>query len=320
MNQLLDRLIRPTLGDALLAGAHDSAVLDIEGTSVAFTTDGYTVDPLFFPGGDIGTLAVNGTVNDLLMAGAKPLYLSASFIVEEGLPIATLQRATASLAKAAGAAGVHIATGDTKVVDRGKADGIYITTAGIGLCDKEKPVHPSRIRPGDAILLSGDIGRHGIAIMATREGLSFEHELQSDCAPLTEPVTALMEADVDVHCMRDLTRGGLASALVELARESQTSFATDETAVPVHATVHAACEMLGLDPIHVANEGRFIAFVPASTADRALTALQSTAFGSDAAIIGAVEEGPGGRVTMRSTIGVERIVEMMSGEQLPRIC
>ncbi len=286
--------------------------------SLAFTTDSYVVRPLFFPGGDIGKLAVYGTVNDLAMCGARPLFLSAGFILEEGLPMETLWRIVQSMKEAAQTAHVQIVTGDTKVVDKGKGDGIFINTAGIGVIEHNLTISPKSVRPGDCVLLNGDVGRHGIAIMAVREGLSFESEIESDCAPLAHIVTKLIEEQIEIHCLRDLTRGGLASALNEIAQSGRVAISIEESAVPVREDVQGACEILGLDPLYVANEGRFVAFVAAKDAERALQILRS--FSPDAALIGRVLEQPAGIVTLRSRIGAQRILDMLSGEQLPRIC
>jgi hydrogenase expression/formation protein HypE len=319
-HQLIEGLFLPLFSNPALASRHDGAVLDFGARKLAFTTDSYVVRPLFFPGGDIGTLAVNGTVNDLAMCGARPLYLSAGFILEEGLPMETLRRIVESMSRAAGEAGVQLVTGDTKVVDRGKGDGLYINTAGIGIVLAGGPISPASVKPGDAILLSGDIGRHGIAIMAVREGLAFETTIESDCAPIAEPVLALMEAKIEIHCLRDLTRGGLASALVEIAEAAQLHVGIQETAIPVREDVRGACEILGFDPLYVANEGRFIAIVAARDAERALALLNSRPPSAGASLIGQVTADPAGLVTMRSSIGTGRILDMLSGEQLPRIC
>ena len=318
---LLDRVFRPAFANPALDSQHDGAVfLPPAGCRLAFTTDSHVVSPLFFPGGDIGQLAVNGTVNDLCMCGARPRWLSAGFILEEGLPISTLERVVASMRAAAQAAGVSIVTGDTKVVERGKGDGLYVTTSGVGVIETPLTVAPSSIRAGDAVILSGDIGRHGIAIMATRAGLSFESEIQSDCAPLVTPVHALLGADLVIHCLRDLTRGGLATALVELAETAGVAIEMDSAQVPVSEIVQGACEILGLDPMYVANEGRFVCVRPAAQAERAMSILRRTAPGGAPAVIGRVTAGPAGQVTLRSVIGSERIVDRLSGEQLPRIC
>lgn len=318
---LIDRVFRPAFANAALDTQHDGALLSLSGGArLAFTTDAHVVSPLFFPGGDIGKLAVNGTVNDLAMCGARPRWLSASFILEEGLPFATLTRVVASMREAALAAGVAIVTGDTKVVERGKGDGLYVTTAGVGVIETNLTISPAAIRPGDAIILSGDVGRHGMAIMATRAGLEFESEIQSDCAPLAAPVQALLDAGLEVHCLRDLTRGGLATSLVELAESAKVAIAIDAAAVPVSEIVQGACEILGLDPFYVANEGRLVCVLPAAQAAQACEILSRTAPGGLAVVIGTVQQSPAGRVTQRSVIGAERIMDRLSGEQLPRIC
>jgi hydrogenase expression/formation protein HypE len=302
------------------APPHDSAVVEVGGTRLAFTTDTFVVSPLFFPGGDIGKLAVYGTVNDLAMAGAKPAWLSAGFILEEGLPMETLRRVVASMREAAEAVGVRIVTGDTKVVDRGKGDGVFVNTAGIGVVAPGVAISPARVAPGDAILLSGDLGRHGIAIMSVREGLGFEGALESDCAPLWGLVEGLLADGLDLHCLRDLTRGGLAAALNEIAWDARVGIELDEAAIPVAPPVASACELLGLDPLYVANEGRLIAILPAHVAARALGVLRSQAATCEAAIIGKVTSAHPGTVAMRSALGGSRIVDLLSGEQMPRIC
>jgi len=318
---LLNRIFRPVFANAALDAQHDGALLDFPGGGrLAFTTDAHVVSPLFFPGGDIGALAVNGTVNDLCMCGARPLWLSASFILEEGLAIATLEKIARSMQAAAAAAGVTIVTGDTKVVERGKGDGIYITTAGVGVVESHLTIAPTSIRAGDAVILSGDVARHGMAIMATRAGLAFESEIESDCAPLVAPVQALLSAGLEIHCLRDLTRGGLATALVELAEASGLAIAIDGAKVPVIEPVGGACEILGLDPLYVANEGRMVCVLPAAQAPQALDILAQTAPGGPPVVIGTVLAGPAGQGTQRSVLGTERIVDRLSGEQLPRIC
>jgi hydrogenase expression/formation protein HypE len=318
---LLDRIFLPAFSHTALASRHDGALLPLpDGSRLAFTTDGHVVTPLFFPGGDIGSLAVNGTVNDLAMCGARPLWLSAAFILEEGLPMATLERVVASMRAAATAAGVAIVTGDTKVVERGKGDGLYIATSGIGLITTPLTLAPASLRPGDAVIVSGDLGRHGMAIMATRAGLSFESPIESDCAPLASAVEALLAAGLEIHCLRDLTRGGLATALVELAEAAGLAIGIDAARVPVSEPVAGACELLGLDPFYVANEGRMVCFVPESQAAAALAILARHAPGGPPALIGRVRAGPAGQVTQRSVIGAERIIDRLSGEQLPRIC
>lgn len=315
MHGLIEKMIVPAFDNPLLDARHDGAVLQIRGERIAFTTDSYVVRPLFFPGADIGSLAVNGTVNDLAMCGARPLYLSAGFVLEEGLPMETLWRVIQSMQAAAKAANVQIVTGDTKVVDRGKGDGIFINTAGVGLIEHDCVLAPRSVRPGDVILLNGDIGRHGMAIMAAREGLAFESEIESDCAPLAAPVLRLLEAGVDVHCLRDLTRGGLASALVEIAEAASLHLHIHESAIPVREDVRGACEILGLDPLYVANEGKFIAFVPEAEAERARELM-----GNETVVIGQVLDDKPNLVTIRSAIGANRVVDMLSGDQLPRIC
>jgi hydrogenase expression/formation protein HypE len=320
MHQLIERMFVPSFSNPLLEALHDGAVVDVGTTRLAFTTDSYVVHPLFFPGGDIGRLAVNGTVNDLAMCGALPLFLSASFLLEEGLPLTTLWQVVQSMRKAAQIAGVQLVTGDTKVVDKGKGDGIFVNTAGIGVIQHKLPIGPQSVRPGDIVLVSGDIGRHGIAIMAVREGLEFESTIESDCAPVAELVMALIDGELEVHCLRDLTRGGLASALVEIAETAGVRISLSEDAIPVEADVQAACEILGLDPLYVANEGRFICILPASAGDRALEIMRESPLGAGACLIGRVEGSPSGLVTMKTRIGANRIVDMLSGEQLPRIC
>jgi hydrogenase expression/formation protein HypE len=319
MKQLLDSIIRPAFADPELERCHDGAVLDADGP-LAFTTDSYVVRPLFFPGGDIGSLAINGTVNDLAMCGARPLYLSVGFILEEGLPIDALRRVVASMRSAAVAAGVRLVTGDTKVVDHGKADGIFVNTAGLGRILVPTLIGPTSVRPGDAVILSGDIGRHGIAVMAAREGFGFETTIESDCASVAEPVLALIDAGIAIRCLRDLTRGGLASAAVEIAETAGLAIMLDEADIPVREEVVAACELLGFDPLHVPNEGRFLAFVAPEDADRATAILRGHPVSGEARIVGKVADGPPGRVSCRGTLGVMRAVDMLSGEQLPRIC
>ncbi len=272
------------------------------------------------PGSDIGELAINGTVNDLAMYGARPLYLSAAFILEEGLPMEILWRVIQSMQDAARKANIQLVTGDTKVVDKGKGDGIFINTAGIGIIEYNLNINPLSIRIGDAVILSGDIGRHGIAIIAAREGLGFETTIESDCAPLAGLVMELIRSGIEIHCLRDLTRGGLASALVEIAETAKVGIEIDEKSIPVREDVRGACEILGFDPIYVANEGRMAAFVNSSDAGRALEILHLTPLGQGATVIGKVESKQPGIVTIKSPIGVIRIMDMISGEQLPRIC
>lgn len=320
MAQLLEKLVQPAFANPYLAARHDSAVFEVGGQRLAFTTDSYVVQPMFFPGGDIGKLAVCGTLNDLAMAGARPLFLSAALIIEEGLPIADLQRVLNSMAETARAAGVAIVTGDTKVVDRGKGDGLYVNTAGIGLVEGGAVIAPASVKPSDRILVNGDIGRHGIAIMAQRENLAFETTIESDCADLSGLVRALLMAGVEVHCLRDLTRGGLASALIEIAQASGFGIAIEETAIPVREDVQGACELLGFDPLYVANEGRLVAFVPEAQAEAALAIMRGHPLGEQAALIGRVEAETTGTVRLDTAFGVGRLLDLLSGEQLPRIC
>jgi hydrogenase expression/formation protein HypE len=318
--ELIEGIFRPAFANAALECRHDGAVLGAGGARLAFTTDSHVVSPLFFPGGDIGKIAVFGTVNDLAMCGARPLWLSAGFILEEGLSMDILRKVTASMSEAASAAGVTIVTGDTKVVERGKGDGLYVTTAGIGLIERGVDISPARIEEGDAIILSGDVGRHGMAIMAVREGLDFESPIESDCASLAAPVAALLSAGLRVHCLRDLTRGGLATALIELAGARKLAMAIDERAVPVSEAVRGACELLGLEPLYVANEGRFVCFVPEADVPVALGAMDGVVPGGPPVVIGRVRASQTGEVLLRSVIGAERVLYRLSGEQLPRIC
>jgi hydrogenase expression/formation protein HypE len=319
--QLIEKVFGPAFSNPALDARHDGAVFAAPpGARLAFSTDSHVISPLFFPGGDIGCLAVYGTVNDLAMCGARPRWLSAGFILEEGLPIATLERVVKSMAGAARAVGVQIVTGDTKVVERGKGDGLYLNTAGVGTIEHAQTIAPASVRSGDVVLLSGDVGRHGMAILAQREGLAFESPIESDCAPLWPAVEALLAAGIEVHCLRDLTRGGLATAVIEIAEAAGLTVALDEAVVPVTEPVKGACEILGLDPLYVANEGRFIAMVPAVHADAALAVMARTAPGGPPARIGTVQAGRAGEVTLRSVVGVDRLLDRLSGEQLPRIC
>ena len=316
---LLDAVFRPAFDNSHLKRRHDGATLDV-GARCAFTTDSYVIQPLFFPGGDIGTLAVNGTVNDLAMCGARPLYLSAGFILEEGLSLGVLRRVVASMRDACARANVQIVTGDVKVIDRGLADGMFINTSGVGRLGSGTDIGPDRVRPGDVVIVSGDVARHGVAVLNVRENLKLEPPIESDCASVAEPALALLEGGVDVHCLRDLTRGGLAGGLVEIAETATLAIAIEESRIPVADDVLAACELLGLDPLHVANEGRFAAFVPSAHADRALEILRSYGVSAGACVIGDVRDGPRGQVSSTTLVGATRIIDMPSGEQLPRIC
>lgn len=319
MHRLVDDVFRRAFAEPALDAGHDGAVLAFGEQRLAMTTDSFVVRPLFFPGGDIGSLAVHGTVNDLAMCGARPLYLSCAFIIEEGLPVETLRRVADSMARAAREAGARLVTGDTKVVERGKADGLYVNTAGVGLFEAREPVLPSRIRPGDVLLLSGGVGAHGAAILSVREGLSFETKLLSDSACVWPEVAALLGAGVDIHCLRDLTRGGLATAVNELAQAAKVGIEMEEASVPVACETRAACELFGLDPLYMACEGRFAAFVPAAQEALALETLRAATEGR-ARSVGRAVAGPAGRVRLRTALGVDRILDMLEGEPLPRIC
>ena len=320
---LIERLFLPAFGDETLVRLEDQATLHLNGESgarIAFTTDSYVVRPLFFPGGDIGKLAVHGTINDLAVGGATPLFLSAAFILEEGLPMESLRRIAASMRAACDEAGVRLVTGDTKVVDRGKGDQVFINTSGIGVLPEGRNLSIRNAQPGDKIIVSGTIGDHGIAIMSVREGIEFETVLESDTAPLAGLTNAMLEACPAIRCMRDPTRGGLSSALNELAKASGVGVRLDEAAIPIRREVHAACEMLGLDALYVANEGKLLAVVPSDAADRLLATMRQHPLGKDAAVIGEVVVDRSRMVVMRSLVGGERVVTMLSGEQLPRIC
>jgi hydrogenase expression/formation protein HypE len=322
MADLIRDTFAPPLNNEYLRQMADSTVLQspISNPKLAISTDSFVVRPLFFPGGDIGSLAVHGTVNDVAMSGARPLWLTAGFILEEGLEMDVLERVVRSMAEAARRAGVLVVAGDTKVVERGHGDGIYINTAGVGVVMEGAEVGPDRARPGDVVLLSGTVGDHGIAVLSQREGLAFETELVSDSAPLNGLVEALLEAAPHTHCLRDATRGGLAAALNELAETSQVGIEIEETAVPVRPAVAAACELLGFDPLTVANEGKLVAFVPPEEADAALNALRAHPLGREATRIGAITEEHPGMVLARTPIGGRRVVDMPLGELLPRIC
>lgn len=320
-HQLLDELIIPVLSGIPSSGQNDAALLDFISGRVAYTTDSFVVDPIFFPGGTIGSLAVHGTVNDLAMMGAKPLWLSVGLIIEEGFSKADLKIILEDMRRAADMAGVTIVTGDTKVVPRGKADKIFITTSGVGTVDHTLPIHGANAQPGDVIIINGTIGDHGIAVMAGREGLLLDTEIQSDSAALNGLVASLIEkTDAALHVLRDPTRGGVATTIKEIAQQSGVAITLYEEALPVKPAVRGVCSILGLDPLFVANEGKLLAFVTAEAADAALAIIKKHPLGGDAAIIGTVEFGPAGRVQMETIIGGMRSVDMLSGEQLPRIC
>jgi len=316
---LIHDLFFAAFENPVLADEHDGAVLSQPAGRIALTTDSYVVSPLFFPGGNIGSLAVHGTVNDLAMCGARAVGLSVGFILEEGLEMDVLWRIALAMRRAADAAGVQIVTGDTKVVEKGKGDGVFINTAGVGELKHQRVIAPRSIREGDAVILSGDVGRHGVAILSAREGIAFETPVESDSALLCEPALALVDEGIDVHCMRDLTRGGLAAALIEISDTARRAIHIDEATIPVVEGVRGACEVLGLDPFYVANEGRFVAVVGGANADRAVEILQRIEVSSGSRCIGQVRAGAA-RVTMTGRIGVERILDLFSGEQLPRIC
>ena len=319
-NALVEGLFLEELGNPLLEELGDSAVLELEGSRLAFTTDSYVVTPIFFPGGSIGDLAVNGTVNDLAVSGAHPRYLSAGFVIEEGFPVADLRRIAGDISRAAVAAGVRVVTGDTKVVERGKADGLYVNTAGVGEVSDAVSLGPGRVQPGDRVLVSGTLGDHGIAVMIARGGLALETDLVSDTAPVHELAAGLLDLGHAVRWMRDPTRGGLATALNELAARTGLAVELMEEALPIRAEVAGACEILGLDPLNVASEGRLVAVVAGAAADAALAALRRHPLGRDAAIVGEVRADPSGLVVLATAFGGNRIVDMLVGDPLPRIC
>ena len=308
-----------SLSNPVLAQLDDSAVIEAGGR-LAFTTDSYVVQPIFFPGGDIGKLAVCGTINDLAMVGATPLYLSLAFIIEEGLPLNDLKKVVSSIKEAAAEAGVTVITGDTKVVNRGTADKLFINTAGIGTVPAGLNVSGHNARPGDRLILSGTVGDHGIAVLSQREGVNFATELNSDCAPLNGLVVEMLNASDNIHCLRDPTRGGLATTLNEIAEQSSVSLRIDEDKIPVREEVASACEMLGLDPLYVTNEGKLISAVAPEDAEKVLKQMKKHRYGRDAAIIGEVKEENPGRVVMKTGLGTTRIIDMLVGEPLPRIC
>ena len=318
--RLIEQHILPALGNPILNALDDQAIIPVSGSRIAFTTDSYVITPLFFRGGDIGELAVNGTINDLAMGGARPLALSLAFIIEEGLPLATLDRVLDSVRRAADRAGVRVVTGDTKVVGRCSADQMFINTAGIGVVADGVKISSSRVAAGDAILLSGPIGDHGVAVLSQRENLEFEGEFASDTAPLHDLVSSMLATCADIHAMRDPTRGGVAASLVEIASRRNVTIVVDEETLPIRDTVRGACEILGLDPLFVANEGKLIAFVPERDADVVLAAMRAHPLGRDAVRIGAVVDDQGGIVRLRTPIGGERIIDLPFSELLPRIC
>ena len=317
MRQLIESMFLPTFAPENQI-EHDATVLNLSHNKIAFTTDSYVVNPLFFPGGNIGSMAVYGTVNDLAMSGATPLYLSLGFILEEGLEIAILWEVIKSIKKAAEISKVNIVTGDTKVVEKGKGDGIFINTSGVGIINHNLEINSHAIQDNDAIIISGDIGQHGIAIMAQREGLEFETSIESDCAPLAQPILDLLNAGVEIHCLRDLTRGGLASALNEIAIAANLEITIEQNLISIKEEVKGACEILGFDPLYIANEGRFVAFIPEKDLSKTLSILKT--YHTDARLIGYVKQSSTGLVIMNSSIGGSRVVDMLSGEQLPRIC
>ncbi len=318
-HDLVEKTLLPSLSNQLLDKLDDSAVCEFSGC-LAFTTDSYVVNPIFFPGGDIGKLAVCGTVNDLAMSGAQPLYLSLSFIIEEGLPIKELAKVVASIKATAEEAGVKITTGDTKVVNRGGADKLFINTSGIGVVPKGVNISGANAKVGDMVLLSGAIGDHGIAVMSQREGLKFSVPAKSDCAPLNKLVAEMLQASSKINCLRDPTRGGLATTLKELAKQSQVGIRIEEEKIPVHEGVRAACELLGFDPLYVANEGKLVAIVPPGHADKVLAKMKQNPYSTEADIIGEVTKDHQGKVIMKTKLGTSRIVDMLTGELLPRIC
>jgi hydrogenase expression/formation protein HypE len=310
----------PALHNPVLARLDDQAIVDIDGQRLAFTTDSFVVKPLFFPGGDIGSLAVYGTVNDLAMGGATPLFLSAAFIIEEGFSIAQLRRIVDSMRIAASVAGVQVVAGDTKVVEKGKGDGLFITTTGVGRVAEGVDLSADHARPGDAVVLSGSIGEHGIAILAQREGLEFETRIESDSASLHTLVAEMLGVSREIRCMRDPTRGGLSSTLNEIAQQSHVGIELEEASIPVREEVRGACELLGLDPLYVANEGKLIAIVAANAAEELVRVMRRHPLGRASQLIGTVKKENAGLVTMRTPLGTTRIVDMLSGDQLPRIC
>lgn len=319
-HQLISKMFLPQFNNQLLNTLHDCAVFNLSGQRLAFTTDSYIIQPIFFPGGNIGELAINGTVNDLSVGGAKPIYLSAAFIIEEGFPIEDLWKIVLSMKEAADKAGILIVTGDTKVVERGKGDKIFINTSGIGIVDENIDISPRNCRPGDVIIINGSIADHGISIMSAREGLSFETEIVSDTAPLNGLIQSVLSVSKNVHMMRDPTRGGLASILKEIATSGNVGIEIDENKIPIKEEVKAACELLGFDPLYVANEGKLVLFAAEEDSKRILEVMKSHPYGKDSEIIGKVVNEHAGTVVMKTLIGSKRIIEMITGDQLPRIC
>jgi hydrogenase expression/formation protein HypE len=321
-HQLIEKIFIPAFSNSMLEQRHDGAVFSVNGSRLAFTTDSFVVRPLIFPGGNIGDLAINGTVNDLAMCGARPLFLSSGFILEEGLEMETLRTVVASMQRAAAEAKAKLVTGDTKVVDKGKGDGIFVNTSGVGIVEAnvKTPIGPQSVQPGDAVIVSGDLGRHGIAILSVREGLEFESPILSDTACVWPAVEALLNAGIEIHCLRDLTRGGFATTLNEIAADRNVCIKLEEASIPVDEIVQGACEILGLDPLYIANEGRFAVFVPAAQADATLEIMKKIPVSQGSVRVGIVEESPKRMVILQSRIGGNRVVDMLSGEQLPRIC
>ena len=320
MAQLIEELFVRHFDNSLLRQGNDQALFPVDAGRMVMSTDGHVISPLFFPGGDIGSLAVHGTINDVAMSGARPLYLSAGFILEEGFPLADLERVVASMARASADAGVPVVTGDTKVVEKGKGDGVFITTTGLGVVRDGVEIGTAQVRPGQAILLSGSIGDHGVAVLSKRESLAFETEICSDSAALHGLVAGMLDAVPEIAAMRDPTRGGLAATLNEIARGASVGMVLDEAAIPVRPDVAAACELLGLDPLNTANEGKLVAFCPAGAAERLLAAMRAHPLGREAAIIGTVTDDPAHIVSMNTAFGGSRVIDWLSGEQLPRIC
>ncbi len=320
MAQLVEELFVKYLDNDLLRQANDQAAFNVPGGRMVMSTDGHVISPLFFPGGDIGSLSVHGTINDVAMSGASPLYLSAGFILEEGFPLSELEKIVSSMAEASTNAGVPVVTGDTKVVEKGKGDGIFITTTGVGMVPEGVQISGDRAQPGDAVLISGTIGDHGVAIMSSRENLEFETSIQSDSAALHTLVADMVTVVPDIHCLRDPTRGGLATTLNELAQQSSVGIKLDENKIPVNPSVTAACELLGLDPLYVANEGKLVCICAREHSQTLLSVMQEHPLGRNAAVIGEVTDEPNGFVQMQTSFGGSRIVDWLSGEQLPRIC